>query len=130
MSLADSTARTVSVLRNLLSPESLDAVEWKEWRQPGRAGVEIHSLAKGPRAEAFLVRYGPGAHGDLHRHLGFEVVFVLDGEMINDNGDRYTRGDLVVEDADSVHQIETETGFTVLAFREAPTEPVAGANGT
>ncbi|MEY9488016.1 quercetin dioxygenase-like cupin family protein [Streptomyces calvus] len=116
--------RTVTVLRGLLTAEGRDALEWSGWDEPGRAGVQIRPLYATPApqgATAFLVRFGPGAHGDLHEHLGYELMFVLDGELINDNGDRYTAGDLVIEDPGSVHRVRTETGVTVLGVREAPT---------
>lgn len=126
--LADRTEplqqRTVTVLRSLLTAAGRDALEWNGWSEPGRAGVQIRPLyaTQGPQnATAFLARFGPDAHGDLHEHLGYELMFVLDGELINDNGDRYTAGDLVIEDPGSVHRVRTEKGVTVLGVREAPT---------
>jgi anti-sigma factor ChrR (cupin superfamily) len=62
-----------------------------------------------------------GAHGDLHEHLGYELMLVLAGELVNDNGDRYTVGDLVIEEPGSVHQVTSHTGCTVLGVRAGPT---------
>ncbi|GHG73921.1 cupin domain-containing protein [Streptomyces griseocarneus] len=119
-------ARNVTVLRGLLSSEGLDALDWQTWAEPGRSGVEVHRLYvtddAGP-ASALLTRMRPGAHGDLHEHLGYELVFVLEGELINDNGDRYTVGDLIVEEPGSVHRVSTEKGCVLLGVREAPTVP-------
>ena len=118
--------RDVLVLRNLLSLDGLDALDWKTWVQPGRAGADLHTIYTTDQerpATAFLVRMHPGAHGDLHEHLDFELMFVLAGELRNDNGDRYTTGDLIVERPGSVHQVTTDTGCTVLGIREAPTVP-------
>ncbi|WP_051846152.1 cupin domain-containing protein [Streptomyces sp. NRRL F-5053] len=118
--------RAVTVLRGLLTAEGREALDWHGWDEPGRAGVQIRPLytTRPPHAAtAFLVRFGPGAHGDLHEHLGHELMFVLDGELINDNGDRYTAGDLIVEEPGSVHRVRTETGVTVLGVREGPTVP-------
>lgn len=120
--------RTVTVLRNLHLAAGRDAVQWNTWTQPGRAGVDIAPLYATDVAQpatAFLVRFAPGAHGDLHEHLGYELMFVLDGEMVNDNGDRYAPGDLIIEAPGSIHRITTETGFTALGVREAPTAPLA-----
>jgi anti-sigma factor ChrR (cupin superfamily) len=114
------------VLRDLLSPEALDAVEWTRWEEPGRAGTGIHALyttGAPQRATAQLIRFDPGAHGDLHEHLGYELMFLLQGELRNDNGDRYTVGDLVVEEPGSVHRVSSETGCTLLGIREAPVQP-------
>lgn len=118
--------RDVLVLRNLLAGPNLDALDWRTWVQPGRtdsATYPLYTTDDDREASAFLVRYGPGAHGDLHEHLGYELMFVLAGELVNDNGDRYTVGDLVIEEPGSVHQVSSVTGFTVLAVREAPTVP-------
>jgi quercetin dioxygenase-like cupin family protein len=123
---AAAARRGVMVLRDLLSAQNRAALQWRTWTEPGRAGSETYPLyttGDGREATAFLVRFGPGAHGDLHEHLGYELMFVLDGEMVNDNGDRYTAGDLVIEEPGSVHRVSSETGFTVLAVREAPTMP-------
>ena len=124
--VADRTDRSVTVLRDLLSPEALDSVAWRRWREPGRTGTALHALYEtdGDRpATAQLIRFDPGAHGDLHEHLGYELMFVLQGELLNDNGDRYRVGDLVIEEPGSVHRISTETGCTLLGIREAPVVP-------
>ncbi|MET8692196.1 cupin domain-containing protein [Streptomyces bauhiniae] len=120
------TDRSVTVLRDLLSPEALDSVEWKRWIEPGRTGTAIHTLYETDDdrpASAQLIRFDPGSHGDLHEHLGYELMFVLQGEFRNDNGDRYGVGDLVIEEPGSVHRIGTETGCTLLGIREAPVVP-------
>ncbi|MEW9532604.1 cupin domain-containing protein [Microbispora sp. NPDC049125] len=117
--------RDVLVVRDLLSAAGRDAVDWRRWVQPGREGVDIHTLyLTGQDATAFLVRFGPGSHGDLHEHLDYELMFVLEGELRNDNGDRYGVGDLIIEEPNSVHQVSSESGCTLLVVREAPTRPV------
>jgi anti-sigma factor ChrR (cupin superfamily) len=120
------TQRTVTVLRDILTAEGRAKLDWVSWIQPGRAGTEIFPIytTDGPEpASAQLIRFAPGAHGDLHEHLGYELMIVLEGELRNDNGDVYTVGDLVVEEPGSVHQISTDTGCTLFGVREAPTVP-------
>ena len=76
--------RNVVTLKNLLSAQHRAELEWTEWHQPGRAGTSIHTLytTEGDSpATAFLVRFHPGSHGDLHEHLGYELMFVLEGAM-------------------------------------------------
>ncbi len=119
-------ARSVTVLRDVLSSVNLDSLNWVRWVQPGRAGVDIYPLftaAEPQLATAFLTRMGAGAHGDLHLHHGYELMFVLDGELVNDNGDRYTVGDLVIEAPGNVHRVTSHKGCTVLGARAAPTRP-------
>jgi acetyl-CoA synthetase len=118
--------RNVTVVKDLLTATSRDAVDWERWVEPGRAGVDIHRLYRtDPRqATAFLVRFGAGAHGDLHEHLDYELMFVLEGDLHNDNGDRYVVGDLIIEEPNSVHRVSSTAGCTLLVVREAPTRPV------
>ncbi|WP_441245308.1 cupin domain-containing protein [Kitasatospora sp. McL0602] len=111
----------------MLSDDGLESIGWDHWVQPGRAGTDIHEIytTDGHQmATAQLIRFGAGAHGDLHEHLGYELMFVLQGELVNDNGDRYRVGDLVIEEPGSVHQMTTETGCTLLGIREAPVAPL------
>lgn len=106
-----------------------DWIAWRPYVQPGRDAVDVHWLytaqETGPDgAEAYLAHFRPGAHGDLHRHLGFELVVVLDGELVNDNGDHYLPGTLVVERPDSVHRVTSPSGCTLLVIREKRTLPL------
>jgi acetyl-CoA synthetase len=133
--------RNILVLRNLLTALDRDELPWRTWSQAGRAGSDIlplYTAEGGPAgpATAFLVRFGPGAHGDLHEHTGYELMFVLAGELRNDNNDVYRVGDLVIEEPDSVHQVSSPDGCVLLVVREGPTIPVTvprterAANGT
>jgi acetyl-CoA synthetase len=104
-------------------------VQWRPYVQPGRDAVDVHWLYTGDEtgpdgAEAYLANFLPGAHGDLHRHLGFEILFVIDGELVNDNGDRYLPGTLVVEHPDSIHRVSSPRGCKLLVIREKRTLPL------
>ncbi|QFR97896.1 cupin domain-containing protein [Streptomyces tsukubensis] len=119
--------REVTVVRDIFDPVGLDALPWEHWAEPGRAGVELHRLYltdDDAAGAAMITRMAPGAHGDLHEHLGHELILVLEGELRNDNGDRYRPGDLVIEEPGSVHRVSTVTGCTVLGVRHAATRPV------
>ncbi|MEC3978518.1 cupin domain-containing protein [Amycolatopsis sp. H20-H5] len=124
--------RDVFVLSGLLDGNlaTSDALEWQEWVQPGREAVDIRWLVtpgvSGPEGcTMFLVSFKPGAHGDLHRHLGHELMFVLEGQLHNDNGDVYPRGSLIVEQPDSTHQVSSPGGCVLLVVRERPVVPVS-----
>ncbi|MGW4381399.1 cupin domain-containing protein [Kitasatospora sp. NPDC004531] len=117
--------RDVLVVPALLTEPGRDAVDWLLWEQPGRDGVHIHHLYRTEHgAHAFLVRFGPGAHGDLHEHPDHELMLVLAGELVNDNGQRYGVGDLIVEAPGSIHRVDSPGGCTLLVVREAPTRPL------
>jgi len=123
--------RTVEVHRDLFAGDAASgSLRFEAYVQPGRDAVAAHWLytaeQTGPNgAEAYVARFGPGAHGDLHRHLGFEVLFVLEGELRNDNGDVYGPGTLVVERPGSVHRVSSASGCVMLVVREKRTIPLA-----
>ncbi|WP_076830113.1 cupin domain-containing protein [Frankia sp. CcI49] len=153
--VSESVPGTV-VFRDLLSEANLAGLDWQTWLQPDRKGAEVFALFPEPPSTglppstpsnpsnpptpsaasppssgvaAFLTRLAPGAHGDLHEHLGHELMFVLAGELIEDDGSRYGVGDIVVKAPGSVHRVMTDAGCTVLGVRAAPTRP-AGAGET
>ncbi|CUU54946.1 ChrR Cupin-like domain-containing protein [Parafrankia irregularis] len=141
--VSESVPGTV-VFRDLLSEANLAGLDWQTWLQPDRKGAEVFALFPEPPSTssaasppsppssgvaAFLTRLAPGAHGDLHEHLGHELMFVLAGELIEDDGSRYGVGDVVVKAPGSVHRVMTDAGCTVLGVRAAPTRP-AGAEET
>lgn len=104
-------------------------IDWTPYVQPGRAGVLVRWLytaeETGPDgAEAYLARFEPGSHGDLHEHLGFELLLILDGELHDDSGRRYRAGTLFVEPPSSVHQVSSPHGCTALVVREKATRPI------
>lgn len=89
--------------------------------EPFRAGIDISRLygdgQRGPAA-AFL-RYQPGAAVPLHRHTGYEHVFVLDGSQRDHNGVHST-GTLVINPPGSRHQVISDAGCLVLVIWEKP----------
>ncbi|MFD1828383.1 MULTISPECIES: cupin domain-containing protein [Streptomyces] len=103
----------------------LTDLSWVPWKEPGRVGVEHHVLwapdeEKGEDSVGLLLRFPPGAHGDFHEHLGYELMLVLDGVLDHSDGASYTKGDLVVEAPGTRHQMSSREGCTVLAIRTRP----------
>jgi anti-sigma factor ChrR (cupin superfamily) len=88
-----------------------------------REGVEIATLAGhangGPHAA--ILRYAPGAHVPAHRHVGFEVIYVLKGSQ-RDERATYGEGSLVVNRAGDEHTVESDEGCIVVIFWEKPVE--------
>jgi anti-sigma factor ChrR (cupin superfamily) len=110
------------VLRNGFDMSNLD---WTVWAEPGRVGVDRYVLW-GPADEddedsaGLLLRFPPGAHGDFHEHLGYELMLVLDGVLDHSDGRSFAKGDLVVEHPGTRHQMSSAQGCTVLAIRSKP----------
>ncbi|MGM1057954.1 cupin domain-containing protein [Saccharothrix sp. Mg75] len=113
-------------------------IKWEEYVQPGRNAVDVEWLytqaETGPAgAEAYIAHFKPGSHGDLHEHLGYEMLLILEGELHNDNGDRYPAGTLFIEKPESVHQVSSPTGCFALVVREKGTrriEPATAGTST
>ncbi|MFD7658814.1 cupin domain-containing protein [Actinosynnema sp. NPDC059797] len=104
-------------------------IKWAPYVQPGRNAVDVEWLytqaETGPTgAEAYIAHFKPGSHGDLHEHLGYELLLILEGELHNDNGDRYPAGTLFIEKPESVHQVSSPTGCYALVVREKGTRRV------
>jgi anti-sigma factor ChrR (cupin superfamily) len=104
---------------------TMNRLPWVPWVEPGRAGVE-HCVLWAPSEDepsvALLLRFPPGAHGDFHEHLGYELMLVLDGRLDHSDGRSFRRGDLVVEAPGSRHQMSSAQGCTVLAIRTKPAQ--------
>jgi anti-sigma factor ChrR (cupin superfamily) len=119
--------RGAQILTGLLSnPAALNGLPWERYNQPGREGVLIHRLydtsdtgENGPAAA--LVRYEAGAKVQKHLHPGYELIFVLEGELINDAG-RHGPGTLEVCPPQSGHALASEKGCTFLVIWEQPVQ--------
>jgi anti-sigma factor ChrR (cupin superfamily) len=110
------------VLRNGFDMSNLD---WTVWDEPGRVGVDRYVLwapddENSEDSAGLLLRFPPGAHGDFHEHLGYELMLVLDGVLDHSDGRSFTKGTLVVEDPGTRHQMSSAHGCTVLAIRSKP----------
>ncbi|MFK7871201.1 MAG: cupin domain-containing protein [Roseobacter sp.] len=88
--------------------------------EPFRDGVDIHYIKKGTPAVA-LLRYAPGARVPLHRHLGLETIFVLEGAQSDKRG-TYPKGSFVLNPAGSTHSVWSDEGCVVLIQWERPVE--------
>jgi len=106
-----------------LSPKALDGVGVAALGEPGRTGTAIHNIyvTQPPQqATAQLIRFVPGLMGTLHEHLGYELMFVLQGELRNDNAIGYTVGIWSSKSRESVHRISTRPAAPCSGIREAP----------
>ena len=94
----------------------------------GRVGAEMHSLystdetgSNGPAAA--IVRYMPSGEAKPHRHPGFEIIWIIEGEIETDDG-VYPAGSLLVMPPDSVHRPRSPKGAVGLVVWEQPVRPV------
>ncbi|MDB2324323.1 cupin domain-containing protein [Alphaproteobacteria bacterium] len=72
-----------------------------------------------PRATGFyLYRMEPGSSSAQHKHLGAEEFYMIEGELIDNDGTIYRAGDVVWLDAGTEHNSSTNTGCTIAVFSE------------
>lgn len=82
------------------------------WRDPDKA----------INRRAALMRFEPGAAMARHRHLGNELIFVLEGSLTDEAGD-VTAGNVAYRPSGCVHTVGTRNGATFLAFASGSSEP-------
>ncbi len=101
---------------------SVSDVEWQE-RQPG---VRSKSLWEDPDTQrrAMMTRIEAGAKLPQHRHVGDELVFVIEGAIADEFG-TVTSGNVGYRPNGCVHTVSSPNGATVLAVLTGRVEPAA-----
>jgi hypothetical protein len=92
-------------------------------------GVAVIHFAGGSRAfapHAGLVRMRRGLRYPAHRHLDPEMVYVLDGSILENDQRRFLPGDVMVNEATSVHDLTvSDHTHALLAVAQGGIEFVA-----
>lgn len=70
---------------------------------------------KETRRRAIIARFDGGAKLPLHRHVGDELIFVIEGSNADESGEVHT-GNMNYRPNGCVHTVTTKHGATVLAF--------------
>ncbi|MBI2152103.1 MAG: cupin domain-containing protein [Candidatus Rokubacteria bacterium] len=109
--IAKETARSVYL--------DLSRVAWEPTEHPGVETKPLYREASG--RQTVLVRMAPGARLPEHRHRGVEQSFVLEGTLVDDEGE-CTAGNFVWRRPGSVHNAWSPDGCLILAVFEAPNE--------
>ena len=105
---------------------TVNDLPWQE-RQPG---IRTKTLWTDPatKRRAVMNRIDPGVDLPRHRHVGDELVLVIEGSLGDDFG-TLTAGNVGYRPNGCVHRISTRTGVTVLAIVTGDVEPVTDGNG-
>jgi anti-sigma factor ChrR (cupin superfamily) len=99
---------------------SIGDLAWQD-RQPG---VRMKAIWEDPdtKRRAVLTRIDAGAQLPLHRHVGDELVFVIEGAISDESG-TVTAGNMGYRPNGCVHTVSTKNGATVLAILMGGVEP-------
>jgi anti-sigma factor ChrR (cupin superfamily) len=99
---------------------SISDLAWQD-RQPGVRMKEIWE-DPGTKRRALLTRLEAGAQLPLHRHVGDELVFVIEGGISDEFGS-VTAGNMGYRPNGCVHAVSSKNGATVLAILTGSVEP-------
>ena len=70
-----------------------------------------------PRGKGFYIyRMEPGASSSPHQHVGAEEFYIIEGELIDNDGTIYSAGDVVWLDAGTEHYSISPSGCTIVVF--------------
>mgnify|MGYP003645790661 FL=1 len=83
-----------------------NAGEYVETGVPGLTVLEVH---KDEREQVGFFRFAPGTKIPLHKHIGGEEFFVIEGSLSDANG-TYTSGTWVRQEHGSSHEVTSEKG--------------------
>src|SRR4029453_2753202 len=101
---------------------SVSDLAWQE-RQPG---VRMKSIWEDPESKrrAVMTRIEPDAKLPLHRHVGDELIFVIEGALSDEFG-TVTAGNMGYRADGCIHPVSTKHGPTVRAILPGGVEPVS-----
>ena len=101
---------------------AVDDVAWQEF-QPG---ISFKVVWQDPptKRRAQMTRFAPGAQLPLHRHVGDELIFVIEGAVSDESG-TVTAGNVGYRPNGCVHTVTSTNGATVLAVLTGDIEPAA-----
>jgi len=99
---------------------SISDLGWQEFR-PG-VSFKILWEDKATKRRAQMTRFAPGAQLPLHRHVGDELIFVIEGALSDESG-TVTSGNVGYRPDGCVHTVTTKNGATVLAVLTGDIEP-------
>ena len=64
----------------------------------------------------YILKMDAGAKSLPHIHQGYEEFYVIDGELIDDDGEAFKKGDYVKFEKGTKHSSHSEKGCTILVI--------------
>ena len=104
----------------------VNEVEWTSMTPAIKAKALWSDPASKRRAQ--LTRFDPGATLPMHRHVGDELLFVIEGSIADEHGTT-TAGNVGYRPNGCVHSVSSENGATVFAIIAGTVEPVSTIAG-
>ena len=80
----------MSDLNELRKVANIETLEWEILDQPGLPGEDVwwYNLSYDPEIGqgSYLYKMGPGARSNPHEHEGPEEFFILEGDLVDNDG--------------------------------------------
>jgi len=102
-------------------------LSWQEFRP----GINFKIVWEDPatKRRAQMTRFAPGARLPQHRHVGDELVFVIEGALTDEAG-TVTAGNLAYRPNRCIHNVSSKNGATALAVLTGAIEPTEDTAGS
>ncbi len=105
--------------RRVANIETAEFTPWESEENPGTDYLQLDPT-RPPGTGFHIYRMGPGTQSDPHEHTGAEEFFVIEGELTDNDGTTYRKGDLVWLAKGTEHYSTTETGCVLAVYIETP----------
>ena len=81
-------------------------------------GMSWHKISyeKEKGQGTYVLKMDPGAKSIPHEHVSYEEFYMLDGELIDEDGKIFKKGDFISFEPGSKHSSFTEKGCLILVF--------------
>ena len=99
------------------------------WKPTPCDGIEMKVLMENPDTGLMtaMFRWAPGAKLTFHEHVEIEQTFVLEGSLVDDEGE-VTAGNYVWRPAGSRHEAWAPDGALILSMFQKPNIFLGGEN--
>ena len=99
----------------------LSDIPWTDW-QPG---VRQKAFWSDPatKRRAAMGRFEPGAKLPRHKHIGDELLFMIEGSNFDESGELRT-GNVAYFPSGCIHTVVSKIGHTAIAFVTGEVEPI------
>ena len=91
---------------------------------PGMSWHKISYSRENGGQGTYVLKMEPGAKSLPHEHMGFEEFLMLDGELIDPDGQIFKKGDFISFKPRSKHSSHTINGCLVLVFMRGINQPL------
>tara|TARA_B100001250_G_C19691058_1_gene740307 strand:- start:254 stop:628 length:375 start_codon:yes stop_codon:yes gene_type:complete len=97
---------------------NINTLKWQRLEQPGLPGEDVwwYNLSYDPDIGqgSYLYKMGPGARSNPHEHEGPEEFFILEGDLVDNDGYTYKKGDFVSLTGGSRHCSVSPSGCIIV----------------